>query len=137
MGETMDGTALGAAGEAMGAADATRCEETPRRRGGCGRAAFAMGFASRLRGLVGKPGFEGLLVLAPCRDIHTWGMRAAIDVAFVDEGGRVLQSCRALPPRRRLRNRRAAFAVERIARPDESWFVPGERVCLAWGREQS
>ena len=40
--------------------------------------------ASRRRGLLGRDGFEGALVLAPCRHVHTARMRFAIDVALCD-----------------------------------------------------
>jgi uncharacterized protein len=55
-------------------------------------------FATRALGLlVGKPlgGGEGLLI-APCASIHTFGMRYAIDVVFVDRGGCVLRVCPAV-----------------------------------------
>lgn len=52
----------------------------------------------RLRGLLGRPvpaaGF-GLLI-APCRAVHTFGMRYPIDVAFLDGQGRVVGLHRGL-----------------------------------------
>ncbi|PJM89118.1 hypothetical protein CV044_11450 [Achromobacter ruhlandii] len=56
----------------------------------------------RLRGLLGRPppGPRSGILLAPCRAVHTFGMRYAIDVAFVSRDGCVLKVCRALPPRR-------------------------------------
>jgi protein-S-isoprenylcysteine O-methyltransferase Ste14/uncharacterized membrane protein (UPF0127 family) len=55
---------------------------------------------TRLRGLLGRgplaPG-EGLW-LWPCRQVHTFGLRTAIDVAFLDDAGRVLHVVEALPP---------------------------------------
>jgi len=52
-------------------------------------------FLSRALGLlIGAPlrAGEGLLI-APCAAIHTFGMRYAIDVVFVDRRGRVLKVC--------------------------------------------
>ena len=38
------------------------------------------------------------MILAPCNGIHTFFMRFAIDVVFVDRQGRVLKVCRGLKP---------------------------------------
>ncbi|MEX1227406.1 MAG: DUF192 domain-containing protein [Marinobacter sp.] len=43
-------------------------------------------FWTRLRGLLGRSGLEpgeGLLI-SPCRDVHTCGMRFPIDIVFLD-----------------------------------------------------
>lgn len=56
----------------------------------------------RLRGLLARPplgGDEGLLI-DPCPSVHTFGMSYALDLAFLDHGGRVLKLVRNLPPRR-------------------------------------
>jgi len=45
----------------------------------------------RGRGLLGRDSFTGALVLRPCRQVHTAGMRFAIDVAFCDADGVVLR----------------------------------------------
>ncbi len=47
--------------------------------------------ASRARGLLGRDGIGGAIVLTPCRGIHTIGMRFSIDVAFLDAQGVVLK----------------------------------------------
>lgn len=92
---------------------------------------FALRPLDRARGLLACGDFEGMLVIAPCRDIHTAGMRAPIDVAFVDACGTVLEAHRRVGPFRRLRNRRAAFVIERISRCESPWFRQGERVALS------
>jgi len=71
-----------------------RCEQcvTP---AGMLRVRIASNFLTRALGLlVGTPlgAAEGLLI-APCSSIHTFGMRYAIDVVFVDRQGRVLRVC--------------------------------------------
>lgn len=53
----------------------------------------------RRKGLLGRDGLEGGIWLEPCRQVHTWRMRFAIDVAHVDRRGRVL-AVRTLPPGR-------------------------------------
>ena len=46
----------------------------------------------RRRGLLGRTSVEGALVLAPCRWIHTIGMRFDIDVAYLDADGVVVKT---------------------------------------------
>ncbi len=57
-------------------------------------------WSARLRGLLGRrpPGPRCGILLAPCTGVHTFGMRYAIDVAFVAPDGRVLRARRALAP---------------------------------------
>jgi len=47
--------------------------------------------AARARGLLGRDGIEGALVLTPCRSVHTLGMKFAIDVAYLDAEGVVIK----------------------------------------------
>ena len=70
----------------------------------------AEGFGSRLKGLLGKDGIEGAMLLRPAKSVHTMGMRFAIDVAFVDENMVVLE-VRTLVPNRMTRARLKAKAV--------------------------
>lgn len=47
----------------------------------------------RMRGLLARPPLqngEGLLI-APCPSVHTFGMRYALDLVFLDRAGRVLK----------------------------------------------
>jgi len=39
-------------------------------------------FRSRSRGLLGRDGIEGAILLRPARQVHSFGMRFPIDVAF-------------------------------------------------------
>ena len=52
----------------------------------------ADGFESRLRGLLGRDGLEGAMLLKPARAVHTFGMRFPIDVAFCDRELTVLET---------------------------------------------
>ena len=45
----------------------------------------------RRRGLLGRDGIEGALLIDPARSVHTVGMRFAIDVAHCDREMRVLR----------------------------------------------
>ena len=46
---------------------------------------------ARARGLLGRDGVDGALLLRPCRSVHTLGMRFPIDVAFCDDDLHVLR----------------------------------------------
>lgn len=92
---------------------------------------LASTWRERLRGLLGSRPKKGVIVLAPCRAIHTFGMRYCIDVAFIDKQGRVMGSVRALPPGKIMRCAGAYAAIERAARPDKRWLSPNDTVGLA------
>ena len=51
----------------------------------------------RRRGLLGRDGIDGALLLDRCRWVHTIGMRFALDVAYLDGGGVVLKTVRMAP----------------------------------------
>jgi hypothetical protein len=57
------------------------------------RAFMAEGNRERLRGWLGRdaPGEGEGLWLKPCASVHTFGMRFAVDVAFMDRSGKVLR----------------------------------------------
>ncbi|HVY97241.1 MAG TPA: DUF192 domain-containing protein [Solirubrobacterales bacterium] len=91
---------------------APRLASLPRRRLGVGEVRVAAGFRARLLGLALVPrerAGAGLLI-PRCSSVHTFGMRFALDVYFLDGEGRVLFVHRAVPPRR-LRWCRGARAV--------------------------
>src|SRR4051794_22539421 len=83
----------------------------------------------RARGLLGRDGFTGALVFRKCRQVHTFGMRFDIDVAFCDADGVVLRA-------RTLRRRRispivwrSAFVIEAESGAFERWGLRvGDRV---------
>lgn len=54
---------------------------------------------SRRRGLLGRDGIEGVLLLVPARSVHTLGMRFPIDVAWCDADLRVLRVAQLRPHR--------------------------------------
>jgi uncharacterized protein len=80
------------------------------------RCALADGFVSRLRGLLGRsalePG-EGLL-LTPSSSVHTFFMRFAIDVVFLDRSLRVVGVSAEVRPWR-FAGRRGARQVLELA----------------------
>jgi len=89
---------------------------------------------TRRRGLLGRDEFQGALVLEPCRQVHTIGMRFPLDVAFCDRTGRVLHVASLKPFRISRVVWRARFAVEAESGAFERWkLAPGDvlRVVLA------
>ena len=79
---------------------------------------IAARFRRKAKGLLFSPEHAGALLLAPCNDVHTAGMRHRLDIAFVD----------ALGPCRRLRNKSAEAVVERFSSCATPWFTAGDRV---------
>ena len=50
--------------------------------------------STRRRGLLGRDGVEGAMVITRCRWVHTIGMRFPLDVAYLDAEGVVLKTLR-------------------------------------------
>ena len=84
-------------------------------RWGAGELAFRplVGRLAKLRGLLGTGVGAEPVALVGCAQVHTFGMRYRIDVAFVGAGGRVLGAWRSLPPGRVVGCRGAALCLER------------------------
>jgi uncharacterized protein len=77
--------------------------------------------AERTRGLLGKTGFEGAMVLPRTRSVHTFGMRFPIDVAICDKE-MVVVGVVTLRPWRMSRPRRGGRSViEAQAGAFERW----------------
>jgi uncharacterized membrane protein (UPF0127 family) len=74
----------------------------------------ALDSRSRRKGLLGRNGLrhDEALILAPCCAIHTFGMRFAIDVAFVARDGRVVKIVEHLAAWRIAASLRALATVE-------------------------
>ena len=88
---------------------------------------IAAGLASRMCGLLFSPACPGTLLLVPCGDVHTVGMRHDLDIAFVDVDGVVVKACRDVGPMRRVRCRNAVATLERFSKR-EPWFEVGDRI---------
>lgn len=86
-------------------------------------------FATRLRGLIGREGTPlcDCLLFPACSSVHTWGMRRPIDLAFVDERNRVVETVLRLPPGRMARCPRACAVFERVS-SETPWFAVGSRI---------
>ncbi|MFE4966968.1 DUF192 domain-containing protein [Streptomyces sp. NPDC056660] len=91
---------------------------------------IATSYRARSKGLLGRDGLDGAILLSPANSIHTFRMRMPIDVAYLDRRLTVI-AVRTMPPGRlglpRLRSRHvleaeagamAGWGVEAGARVD-------------------
>jgi hypothetical protein len=64
------------------------------------RGKAAVGFLSRLKGLLFKPGLPSgeALIIPGCKGIHTFGMSFPIDVLFLGDKGAVLKAESSVKP---------------------------------------
>lgn len=84
---------------------------------------------ARRRGLLGRDGIEGAMVLRPARSVHTIGMRFAIDVAHVDADMAVISVVTMVPWRVGRPRRHARQVIEAEAGAMQRWGIePGVRV---------
>jgi hypothetical protein len=88
-------------------------------------------FRARSRGLLGRDGIDGAMLLRPARSVHTFNMRFAIDVALCDSDLVVLKVVTLPPNRLTLPVRRARAAIETEAGLMAKWSLgPGDRLQL-------
>ncbi|NQY57953.1 MAG: DUF192 domain-containing protein [Ilumatobacteraceae bacterium] len=75
----------------------------------------------RRRGLLGRDGIDGALIIEPCRWIHTIGMRFPIDVAYLDDDGIVIKTVQMRRHRLAAPVTRAHMVVEAEAGAFARW----------------
>lgn len=86
---------------------------------------------ARGKGLLGRDGIEGALLLQPARSVHTFGMHFAIDVAYIDADLTVLKITTMVPHRLGLPVWRARGVIECEAGALAGWGVRvGDRLEL-------
>lgn len=82
--------------------------------------------SARRRGLLGREGIEGAMLLRPARSVHTIRMRFAIDVAHLDEELRVMSVTEMRPGRVGKWSPRAGAVLEAEAGSFRRWGLePG------------
>ncbi len=81
--------------------------------------------SERARGLLGRPGYEGALILPRTRSVHSLGMRFSLDVAFLDDELTVLDCVRLDRWRVTLPRRRARSVLEAAAGAFGRWGLAG------------
>jgi uncharacterized protein len=85
--------------------------------------------ASRRRGLLGRDGIEGALLLSPARSVHTIRMRFPIDVAHLDADMTVLSVVTMRPWRLGRWHRHARKVIEAEAGSLRRWGIePGVQI---------
>jgi uncharacterized membrane protein (UPF0127 family) len=90
--------------------------------------------AARRRGLLGRDRTDTAIVLQPCRQVHTVGMRIALDVIWCDRAGRVLRTATIPPCRVSRLVLRSRFVIEAPAGATDRWNVrPGDVVDVVEG----
>jgi uncharacterized protein len=101
-----------------------RFASLPVRRVGGMEVLVAVGFRARLLGLAwldqadAGPG----LLIPRCSSVHTFGMRFALDLCFLDAEGEPIETRRAVPPRRFVACQGARAVLELPAEAPNSAF---------------
>lgn len=80
-----------------------------------------VGRKARARGLLGRDGVEGAMLLRPARSVHSFGMRFELDVAFVDANDTVIRTLRLHRHRVTFPVWRAVYALEAEAGAFGHW----------------
>jgi uncharacterized membrane protein (UPF0127 family) len=86
----------------------------------------ATGYRARLLGLarLDRSHAGAGLLIPRCAGVHTFGMRFALDLYFLDEGERILGVRRAVPARRVVSHRGARAVLEIPAREGGEFSSP-------------
>jgi hypothetical protein len=77
--------------------------------------------AARRRGLLGRDGIDGALLLRPARSVHSIGMRFPLDVAWCDRDLHVVRVARLAPYRMTRSVLRSAAVLEAEAGSFVRW----------------
>jgi uncharacterized membrane protein (UPF0127 family) len=92
---------------------------------------IAATYGPRRRGLLGRDGVEGAMLLTPCKNVHTFRMRFAIDVAYLDRALRVVDVHTMKPGRLGRPRFRARHVLEAEAGAMAGWGVrPGIQLTI-------
>ncbi|ALV33841.1 DUF192 domain-containing protein [Streptomyces sp. CdTB01] len=90
---------------------------------------IAASYRARTRGLLGRDGVDGAILLSPANSVHTFRMRFPIDVAYLDRGLKVLAVRTMRPGRLGLPRPRSRHVLEAEAGAMAGWGLRvGERV---------
>ncbi|MGV9252179.1 DUF192 domain-containing protein [Streptomyces sp. NPDC003697] len=92
---------------------------------------LATSYRARTRGLLGRDGVDGAILLSPAGSVHTFRMRFAIDVAYLDRDLTVLAVRTMRPGRLGLPRLRSRHVLEATAGAMAGWGLrPGVRVTV-------
>ena len=76
---------------------------------------------ARRKGLLGRDGIDGALLLEPARSVHSIGMRFPIDVAYLDADGVVIKTIKMHRHRMGIPVTRARSVIEAEAGAFSRW----------------
>ncbi|WP_189761926.1 DUF192 domain-containing protein [Streptomyces xanthochromogenes] len=97
---------------------------------------IAASYRARTRGLLGRDGIDGAILLTPASSVHTFRMRFAIDVAHLDRRFRVIAVRTMRPGRLGAIRPRARYVLEAEAGAMAAWGLrPGVRIAIATGQD--
>jgi uncharacterized protein len=83
----------------------------------------------RVKGLLGRDGFDGAILIERARSVHTFGMRFPIDVAFLDDDLVVVRTTQLRRFRVAMPVRGAHHALEAEAGAFARWhLVAGDKL---------
>lgn len=86
---------------------------------------------TRMRGLLGRSGYDGALFLPRTRAVHSVGMRFPLDVAFLDRQLKVVDAVQLAPWRMTRPRLRCHWVLEAEAGAFERWgLLPGDQLEL-------
>ncbi|KQX58885.1 MULTISPECIES: DUF192 domain-containing protein [unclassified Streptomyces] len=89
----------------------------------------AAGYRARRRGLLGRDGIAGALLIVRTNSVHTFGMRFPIDVAYLDRSFEVLSVVTMRPGRLGMIRPRGRHVLEAESGAMAGWGLkPGVRV---------
>ncbi|MEJ8659465.1 DUF192 domain-containing protein [Streptomyces sp. MS1.AVA.4] len=92
---------------------------------------IAASYRTRARGLLGRDGLDGAIMLTPCTSVHTFRMRFTIDVAYLDRELRVLHVHTLPPGRLGLPRMQSRHVLEAEAGAMARWGVrPGVQLSI-------
>ncbi|MGC5036814.1 DUF192 domain-containing protein [Streptomyces sp. DT190] len=84
---------------------------------------IATSYRARTRGLLGRESLDGAMLLSPAGSVHTFRMRMAIDVAYLDRDLRVIAVRTMRPGRLGMPRLRSRHVVEAEAGVMGGWGV--------------
>ncbi|MCL2679980.1 MAG: DUF192 domain-containing protein [Coriobacteriia bacterium] len=85
----------------------------------------------RMKGLLGTRQHQldfDALHLIPCKGVHTFGMKYALDLAFLDRRGRVIALRRNIAPNRMCQSPPGTKSVLERPTSKSRWLKPGEHL---------
>ncbi|MFD8043531.1 DUF192 domain-containing protein [Streptomyces chartreusis] len=92
---------------------------------------IAASYRARTKGLLGRDGIDGAMLLTPAGSVHTFRMRMPIDVAYLDRGLRVIAVRTMAPGRLGLPRLRSRHVLEAEAGVMAGWGLgAGVRVSV-------